>query len=284
MSVWLNTLLADLKLPDRFGGPQLKLARASRHLRALDRLVAHYESLSPYVMEYRLNTDRSVYEGRMIEQVKPLPDFGIVIGEIVYQLRSALDHVIYEFSVPNFPETVPELRKAERVPQFPLFLDDPTDGGKKPFDDRHLRFVAPPVLQLVGSYQPYLRWPGEQVHPLAVLEALNIRDKHRLIVPAATDIALATEPYRPEGSTWTTRTQGDNREVYVEIPVESYPEQDFDPIVSYHLVIRVQVSNDFREGLSSVNIGYLRRIYNFVVDTVIPSFADLVAHSATRRY
>ncbi len=162
----------DLRLPDKFEGPRLKIERAKRHLQTIGSLIVEYEALDPFPISYELNPDRTLYECRFTERLPPPSKFGIMIGEFVYQLRSALDHVIYELSVPNFPNTVPERKKAERVPQFPLSLDDQTEGGRIPFQSRHLKYVAAPVIKLVSAFQPYSYGDNYvNPHPLAVLEA-----------------------------------------------------------------------------------------------------------------
>jgi len=263
--------MSDLRLPDKFEGPRLKIERAERHLHAIDRLISKYQACEPYVIAYKLNADETMYEGRVIERFKPFLAFGILIGEFVYQLRSTLDHIVYEFSVPNFPATVPELRKAERVPQFPLFLSDPTDGGQTAFPDNYLKFVAPPVVELVKAYQPYTHSGNDtNPHPLAVLEALNIRDKHRLVHPAAIDRHLTTTlGGLPEGVHWKATSEGNQHETFIYVPAHLHPIDLNPPVFSYSLAIHIP-------GVAAVNIHFLSRVYEFVAQEVFPSFKNLV--------
>lgn len=45
-------------------------------------------------MDYQLTPDGTFCEGRLVAKFPPFLDFGVEIGELVYQLRSALGHVI----------------------------------------------------------------------------------------------------------------------------------------------------------------------------------------------
>ena len=263
--------MSDLRLPDEFEGPGLKITRAQRHLNAVNRLISKYQALNPYVIAYELNADKTLYEGRVIERLKPFPAFGILIGEFVYQLRSALDHIIYEFSAPNFPDTVPELRKAERVPEFPIFMTDPTAGGIKDFPIGHLKFVAQPVIDLVKAYQPYVH-EGDYTypHPLAVLEALNIRDKHRLVHPTAVDWSLRTTQFLPEGVRWKATSKGDHREVFIYVPAHLDPINDLGPdVFGYNLALHIP-------SIAAVHVGFLSHVYEFVALEMLTSFKNLV--------
>lgn len=113
--------------------------------------------------------------------VRPSPTVGLVVGDYVQNLRSALDHLAWEL-----------VRRGSRPPhkpnavQFPIYRigrsTKPRGQPPKTFSnqiDRNLPGVSSEQRAIADSYQPYHR---RQWH-LAVLANLSNQDKHRLITP-----------------------------------------------------------------------------------------------------
>jgi hypothetical protein len=92
-------------------------------------------------------------------------------GEIAYQLRSALDHLVYIFAV----ET-PEGKR-----EFPIF-DTPEEYEKR--GRAKIRGMPPRLAAIVESVQPFHRGAAKHQDTLWMLHRINIIDKHR-IIPAS---------------------------------------------------------------------------------------------------
>lgn len=111
------------------------------------------------------------------------PDiWGLLLGDTVHGLRSALDHLAWALykrgHTPNLP------RRQEQGVYFPIArTPDQFKGwvtGKRP----KLPGVRSTDLAIVRRYQPYLRGQRNLYrHPLIVLDDLSIADKHQVIQP-----------------------------------------------------------------------------------------------------
>jgi hypothetical protein len=84
---------------DRLAGIRLKLSRAWSQINTLKPEIAEFLKRDPYV-------PRVKFDGRTHEllvsvhtQEAPDPMWGVRIGEIVHNLRSALDHVVWELVI-----------------------------------------------------------------------------------------------------------------------------------------------------------------------------------------
>lgn len=96
----------------------------------------------------------------------PNREWGVLVGEVVHNLRSALDHCVYA---------------AAAKPQgtyFPTFSKE-DDWERKSCDV--LYTVPENVVAIIEQAQPY-HWKSKaSAHPLALLNALWNQDKHRLL-------------------------------------------------------------------------------------------------------
>ena len=92
----------------------------------------------------------------------------VLVAQIVENLRTALDYMIYEISVLNEPNL------NERVPQF-LIAQSKSDFERQA--QKRLRYLTEEQKYFVECIQPY---HGNEV--LAILGELAIRGKHRRLV------------------------------------------------------------------------------------------------------
>jgi hypothetical protein len=125
---------------------------------------------------------------------EPPIDIAILAGEIVYQLRSALDHLIFELVNRNLARPIPP-KNWERDCRFPLCLKVPTHGNPAvpytlpvPFSffKKSLSGVTAKAFAEIERLQPYNGGNGPT--QLGWLEQLANIDKHRhfhVVVPQA---------------------------------------------------------------------------------------------------
>jgi hypothetical protein len=122
----------------------------------------------------------------------PPPRWGVVIGEIVHDLRSALDHLVWQMVLANNGQ--PQAgRRGCPGHSFPVWTDGPAAGSTfaavvTRAKTGKLRDVHPDHVAAVEYFQPYLRnlQPGSppDEQPFAILDELWNRDKHRLLLAA----------------------------------------------------------------------------------------------------
>jgi hypothetical protein len=95
----------------------------------------------------------------------------LLAGEVAHQLRSALDHVVYQLCLANHI-------KPTTKTGFPIFKTEKGYLGKAPMQVGDLPKVA---TDKISAVQPYHRGDDFREDPLWMLQTLNNTDKHRLI-------------------------------------------------------------------------------------------------------
>lgn len=103
-----------------------------------------------------------------------LPEWGVVIGEIAHNLRSALDQVVYEMTAGN-------KGKPLGGSEFPIFIDGLKFRNAKRGGGRYkIRGLTQAAQDLVERLQPFQQ-ADPHLHRLWVLHELSNVDKHRLL-------------------------------------------------------------------------------------------------------
>jgi len=209
---------------------KMKFARADEHLKALNNEVAAFLQTHPY----EIVTTEDISAGSLCAQViyrhAPSDLLLMLIGDVLHNLRSALDHLAWSLAGPH----------ANRLTEFPIFLDktrfhavsrqgipDRGSGLEKMHD------IPLPAQTAIESVQPYQKVHGLPEHrePLWLLHQLSIEDKHRTLnlVAAGVDARLdvRTSPVHPAyGLTGRTGCLPleDCQEIY-RIPLPANPSQ-----------------------------------------------------------
>jgi hypothetical protein len=158
-------------------GVELKLYRAQNHLRTLVKTQADFYREPEFcstVLE--INEQRRPFV--WVENVKePPPDWGILIGDCVHNLRSALDHLAFQLMLANPKLKWPIPRKLVKSSAFPITLSSTKFRGAQ----HRLAGVSATAKAIIECLQPYHRrkYPGTRT--LWELEELWNGDKHRLL-------------------------------------------------------------------------------------------------------
>jgi hypothetical protein len=156
-------------------------------LNAFNAELRRYIEADPGPVHYRTEVQRDPPAVLLIVDAiaPPPPVLGVLLGELVHNLRSSLDHLVWQLALLDREEPFPLL-------QYPI-VSKPEDWLSKA--KQQLKDVRAGAVELIEQTQPY-HWPhstkyGE--HPLAVLRDLSNEDKHRVIL--STVMAVA-EPKR----------------------------------------------------------------------------------------
>lgn len=153
-------------MPDPLEGIRAKLARSVEHLVELDDGVHQYLDANPVGIQRQVQPDGETSVIAFVVKEQPPIELAILAGEVVHQMRSALDHLANQLvrAAGNTPT---------RSTSFPTARERPQKGINVPGG------VGSRALQIIESLQPYHRRDQPQKHPLALLNELWNIDKHR---------------------------------------------------------------------------------------------------------
>jgi len=153
----------------------LKLVRAAKHLRAIKRSIASYSARQPHTF---VKTAKG--KKRLNIPKPPPPEISILAGEMVYQMRSALDHLAFDI-VKHNPNAASVDPSWQEHCQFPLKTWVPGGGtlpaAKNKFA-KDLPGISDKAFAVIERMQPYYR-KGALNNALGFLAYLSNIDKHR---------------------------------------------------------------------------------------------------------
>jgi hypothetical protein len=155
---------------------RIKVDRANLHFNELTEATRKFTARWTHQIYSDEESEPSIkiYRIRILEDIPA--EWSGFIGDIIHNLRSALDCLAAELIIKFHPAAgEPELRDT----YFPI-AREPSDlnRGRR---SRFLNRVGPRVERLVRRLQPYREGKG---HVLWQIDALDIADKHRRIIPA----------------------------------------------------------------------------------------------------
>jgi hypothetical protein len=157
---------------DALEGVRLKLDRAEDGLEEINEAIVEYLREKNYAVagEFDRDTSKYVFRARI---TKHTLEIGILAGEIVHNLRSALDHLAWQLAL--LTTATPYDRTA-----FPIALTPGEFGSKQ--GQKMIGDIAPKHRALIESFQPY-NGTQQAWTPLALrdLRILSNTDKHRVI-------------------------------------------------------------------------------------------------------
>lgn len=173
-------------------GCELKIRRAREHLDVLQDALQEFKRRDPYEVTCEADTKADQYIVRLKVRERPPPEWSPLIGDIVHNARSALDHLAYQL-----------VRKNGRSPTnntaFPVFTEDPFDVNAHPTVlaagkalerwGRQTDRMDPDDIALIKIVQPYKSDDDPGFHPLAILNNLSNWDKHRELTFATQSVA-----------------------------------------------------------------------------------------------
>ncbi|HEY4684640.1 MAG TPA: hypothetical protein VII57_01205 [Dehalococcoidia bacterium] len=249
-------------------GPFLKLERAEKHLKTIDEYLAKFEAFNPHRVSFKLDSGEAFYEARLHAIFPPFLDFWTIIGEFCYQVRSALDHIVYALAV--FPPTLSEAQraKAERDTAFPIGLErQANDSGVRNRLIWIPKAAREDAFKIIDAVQPYKR--GDRLSafddPLALLDELSNLDKHRLFKLLPVTIRINLVDLAP-GIKTTNSGSPNHGDVIAWIPAHLNPEVEFHPRLTAEVVLPVT-----RHG-GHVKMPSLGVIHNRVRHDILPEF------------
>ena len=175
---------------------RLKLDRADKHLKELEALIRHLRTRRQYPVVESVQPQRKspVWTYRLdLDGVQPPETFPIALGDYLFNVRSALDHLIVGIAA----------RKHKYSASFPICTQDPlaTDETTGDYLDgeearkwlSRTEGLPDDCITCLKALQPYgaerLYQGRAETHPLTILSALQNADKHRELVAVLTGLS-----------------------------------------------------------------------------------------------
>jgi hypothetical protein len=240
----------------------LKLARAQEHLRAINVAIDKFREVDAYTITFEPNSDRRQVAIKLVILRNLPPEWAIIIGDCIHNLRGALDHLA--FALPRATGTDP---RWEDWSQFPI-CDAPRGFGN--VIGRCLCGVDALAIEGVERSQPYFGRDGPEGHGLWYLRNLSNLDKHRLSpvvwsLPASGSVEIPDPPTGTARIVFRTGTpeHGDTiAKVYFSDPAPAGIE------VTLNLLFGVTIRDIAPSGEQvGVNL-VLERVYERVINAV----------------
>lgn len=170
--------MADI---DPLHGARLRHERAREHLADIQRTVnALYDRL--HEVGAGEHPDTGGYAVMFPQLEQPTPTLSIRVGEAIYNLRAALDYVVFELARHDSGQP-------QEGTQFPI--EDREEVFRQTRRPTYLKGVSDEHVAMVEEYQPYkgCNWTG-------MLQSLSNPDKHRelhvLVTQTDSDIEIGS--------------------------------------------------------------------------------------------
>lgn len=151
---------------------RLKIVRATEHLDAIKKVIKVVAESDCYEIVKDSNGREAVYF-----KGEPPTEISILVGEVVYQIRSAIDHLAFDLVKLN-PSHAALPTNWEKNCCFPLWLVASKKGTGYNCFENTLPGITKDAFTFIEGVQPYHTGPG--IHNVLRLVAqLSNVDKHR---------------------------------------------------------------------------------------------------------
>jgi hypothetical protein len=192
-------------------GPLAKVNRARFHLRTLNREIGAFKrsKSAEFLREEDLDAGEVVLRLKVLREPKN-PEWGLLAGDLVHNLRSALDHLVCQLVLLHGG-------KPSRENQFPIVRvkNDywlPQGHRTESVRDRLLAGIPDDERAPIDGVQPYNAGDKAGITTLALLSQLSNADKHRVIHAA---FVMAQKPTDDSFSVTTPDASGAVAEITV---------------------------------------------------------------------
>jgi hypothetical protein len=157
-------------------GIQEKLQRARENITNLQGEIGRFFEASDYPEIPQENTDLALEAIAYHKKLVIPPRFSVLAGEIIHHLRSCLDHIVWQFSSPEYRT------KHSRIIGFPVRKSRPVDKKSIASHEHKIKGIADTrVRDLINKLQPY-NAPDPLDDPLFIIHSMDIIDKHQELV------------------------------------------------------------------------------------------------------
>jgi len=237
---------------------RLKVKRADIHINALKKSIGRLFDPQYTIEEKPIMQGKAKLINVEINPSLRAENWGLIIGDIVTNLRASLDHITWDLAMLHIRETGRKLTpKEERKIQFPLY-DDSSAMADERRGVRALKYVLPRAHSEIERFQPYNRRNWPKLDLLRDLELLTNTDKHRIVIPCnvRSNVRL---------------TSGDKGCVII-LNEKNNTKFITDSSTSLEPNITHTIAVYPRDSIHPMSIDEFPLIHDFIRDEVIPSF------------
>ncbi len=260
---------------------ELKLDRAFQHLQSLETEVQRWLGSHPYAFVEEFYAQRSENVLRVVALEPPPAMFGVIIGDCVHNLRSALDNLVYDLAI-SYIGFAPLPEDLAKRLEFPIF----GNRAMKPGEHRtKIGCINPRAQTVIKRLQPCRRGDDFVYHPLWKLRELSNFDKHRLV-----HLAMLDQRENVFGAAWGRNTSIEHLtfpgaeiiEPLSKEPIEGiedgaevarYRAVPIDPSKKMHVYFHLIFGVAFGHGSPAYGesvLGTLRLLHAYILNEVIP--------------
>lgn len=159
---------------ERLSVVRTKIERANQHLGELVVIRDSFMQTKPYTILSRPNTQPGYYDFYVTDIHCPPKEIALITGDVIHNLRAALDHLAYELVLLNGAEPT-------TATCFPIHDDAALYNSRH---ERQVRGMGQPAIDAISATQPYKG--GNDA--LWVLHKLDIEDKHHALFVAIVSV------------------------------------------------------------------------------------------------
>lgn len=153
-------------------GVRAKLDRADQHLDELKTGVAAFNASDPYKVAQNFDFPSGIFTLNIVHIEQPPIEWGTIIGDVIANLRSALDHLAWQLGSLSGVEPHPKT-------EFPIFKEPAEYADARA--QQKIVSLSPTDRALIDGLQPYQRTNNVDDDPLWMLHELSNVDKHRTL-------------------------------------------------------------------------------------------------------
>lgn len=171
---------------ERLASIRAKVERAKKHIGDLEREIRAFSDTNPYVIS--IKPDDHIPRTQVYYLVKaddPPESISAITGDVLANLRAALDHLAYQLAVVN--GTTDE--KVLKATYFPISDDATKYKAEAP---GRVKGMSQAAIDAIDARKPYKGGTDALWH----LHKLNNIDKHRMVVTVGSAISVHTLPRR----------------------------------------------------------------------------------------
>lgn len=236
-------------------GASARLRRVREHMRDFDRAVGQFQRKLDAVRLAALQFDRdaSILKKPVQEMADAREDIEVITGEVIQNLRSALDYLIYELSYLDCGQL-------NDGTQFPIYKS-PNDFALQ--RNRHMKGLDDEHVAPLQKLQPYLGCDWT-----ALLRDLSNKDKHRRLHWIDGVIELDIPGLTTDGEADTH-----SRQFFEALELKANVNVDFDPpfFVAFEDGRRVKETLDVLESQVSRTLDLFRPCFDGQCRHLTPS-------------
>lgn len=158
---------------------RVKIERAKHHLRDLEVVRNGFINGNAYRIERETNTETGYNVYRVFDVQTPPADIGSITGDVIHNLRSALDHLAYQLVYVNGATHTKQTA-------FPIW---DSAAEYKAQRARRVKGMAQGAIDAIDAIEPY---QGGKGAGLWVLHYLDISDKHHALLTPLINVTEAS--------------------------------------------------------------------------------------------